>query len=187
MRKLFFLPLLALALACQDTTPVEPALAISPDEGLVQNAARGVKVMKPVPIKVEGDWWILDYDYTQCEGEADLVSVFMEGVLQVTHLGRSGVAFSACWTPTLDFVSTQGTITAANGDELHFRGSAALDGTTHPFFPDGTWTIGPVSIIGGTGRFENAVGEYNGHGTYDGATGGTWISEGWISSVGSHK
>jgi hypothetical protein len=186
MRKLALLPLIALSLACQDTTPVEPDLAYVSGPAQIQTVDRGQRIMVPVPFKATGDWWIVGYDFTQCEGESGLVSVFMEAEIRGTHVGRSQMAFSACWDVD-DFVSTQGTITAANGDVLNFRGSAAEDGTTHPFFPDGTWTLGPVSIIGGTGRFQNAQGEYNGHGTFDGETGGTMVSEGWVSSIGSGK
>ena len=187
MRRFLILPVLTLAFGCQDTAILDPGFSIVPGEGPVQTADRGMKVMKPVPLTARGDWWIVGYDFEQCEGESGLVSVFMEAEIQATHMGRSEMAFSACWTPLNDFVSTQGTITAANGDQLHFRGSAALDGTTHPFSPDGSWTLGPVSILGGTGRFENAVGEYNGHGTFDWVTGGTMVSVGWVSSVGSSK
>ncbi len=186
MRKLLLLPLFVLAFGCQDGTPVEPDLALLSQPGQIQTADRGENPMMPVPFRATGDWWIVGYDFDQCEGEAGLVSVFMEALIRGTHVGRSEMAFSACWNVD-EFVSTQGSITAANGDVLYFRGSAIEDGTTHPFFPDGTWTLGPVLIIGGTGRFQNAQGEYSGHGTFDGVTGGTMVSEGWISSVGSGK
>jgi len=71
---------------------------------------------------------------------------------------------------------------------LYIHGSAEDFGTTHPFYPDGSWEFGPLHFVGGTGRFEGAVGEFDLWGTID-ETGmaGTFIAEGWISSVGSSK
>ncbi|MFH1765681.1 MAG: hypothetical protein ABIF09_15945 [Gemmatimonadota bacterium] len=50
MRKLFFLPLLTLALACSDDTPVGPELAVSPELAVAQAASAQGMAMKLVPL-----------------------------------------------------------------------------------------------------------------------------------------
>ncbi len=129
--------------------------------------------------------WLLDVG-----GDAGLLSVTVEIEAKATHTGRSEIAMTNCRTPNIEeFVVTEtGTITAANGDLLYIHGSAVDYRTTHPFYPDGTWEFGPIHFVGGTGRFEGAVGEFGSWGTIDeSGMSGTSISQGWISSVGSSK
>jgi hypothetical protein len=187
MRKLFPLPLLILAFACSDNMPVEPDLTISPELGLVQTAARNGDDAKMVPFKGKGIVRIVGM-VLGCGGDPGLLSVSVEIAVTATHTGRSMIAMTNRWTPNMEeFVVTQtGTTMAANGDLLYIHGSAEDYGTTHPFYPDGTWEFGPIHFVGGTGRFEGAVGWFDNWGTIDeSGTAGTSISQGWISSVGS--
>jgi hypothetical protein len=189
MRKLFPVPLLILAFACSDKMPVEPELAISTELGLAQTAARNGDAVKMVPFKAKGTVMIVGM-VPECVGDAGLLSVSVEIRVRATHAGRSVIAMTNCWTPNMEeFVETEtGTITAANGDLLYIHGSAEDYGTTHPFYPDGTWEFGPLHFVGGTGRFDGAEGWFDSWGTIDETgTAGTLISEGWISSVGSSK
>jgi hypothetical protein len=85
-----------------------------------------------------------------------------------------------------DYLSHESTWIAANGDELHNEGSVE-HGSVHEFHePLGTgFSLTGVRIVGGTGRFENAVGWYDfwvNHNPDDGEPGGTWEFEGGISN-----
>jgi len=188
MRKLFLLPFLALAFACNDHTPVEPELAISPELGLAQAAARNGSVMKEVPFKGSGFLRVVG-QAIGCGGDPSLplLTTFVEAEVRATHLGHSHFTMTACWTFAMEFVSGTGTFTAANGDELFIHGSFDDYGTSHPFNPDGTWEFGPLHVVDGSGRFEGAEGVFHAWGAMNEAMEGPMAFEGGISSVGSTK
>ncbi|MHC4473061.1 MAG: hypothetical protein ACYS99_19090 [Planctomycetota bacterium] len=68
-----------------------------------------------------------------------------------THLGTCDLSSITTWTPKAGglWFEGNGTITAANGDELHFTSY----GWSFPGSADGDY-----EILGGTGRFEGATG-----------------------------
>ena len=184
MRRLFILPFLAVVFACIDDTPIAPELAVSPEAGLLQKA----DPVKMVPYRGHGTVAVVGMA-TGCMGDDGLLSITVAIQERATHTGHSTIAMTNCWTPAMEFVETDtGVLTAANGDLLFVRGSYADYGTVHPFYPDGSWAFGPLHFVGGTGRFEGAIGWFEAWGEMD-ASGmlGTVFSEGWISSVGSIK
>jgi hypothetical protein len=188
MRRLILLPLLSLVFACNDNTLTEPELAISPESGLLQAAARDGDAVKMVPYKGKGALMIVGV-VAGCGDDPGLLSVSVAIEMRATHTGRSNIAMTNCFTPAMEFIETDtGIITTANGDLIYVYGSLADYGTTHPFHSDGTYEFGPVHFVGGTGRFEGATGKFEAWGVMDesGLT-GTVISEGWISTVGAKK
>ena len=160
-------------------------------------------VGKMVPFRGSGTWQAVDFSEPDFEKMEIEIDVAFEGT--ATHLGR----FQAEWTATFkfeflpdengehiidpetgypvivptDYVSHSTIYTAANGDELHDEGSVD-NGTEHFLHDDGIgFFMTGIHIVGGTGRFENAVGSYDILVT---ATvgfpypGGTWELEGEI-------
>jgi hypothetical protein len=188
MKSLRFALCLLPLLACQDGTLVQPELTPSPELGLAQAAVSHGDLVKMVPASFAGDWWVADVVFDGCGGDPTLYySVLLEGSGTGSHLGRYFASWTVCWGFDGTFVSSAGTITAANGDILNFYGSQE-HGTTHPFYPDGTWELTNGYYDGGTGRFEHAEGSYDCAGTYNETiTGGTMRCQGMISSVGSSK
>ena len=150
---------------------------------------------KMVPFRGSGTWqytaFLPDFDEMEIE-----IIVEMEG--NATHLGRFQGEMTALFKFDLveglpvpnEYLSHSSIFTAANGDELHNEGSVE-HGSVHEFYkPHGTgFSLTGVQFVGGTGRFENAAGEFvllvNKSDPLD--PGGTWIMEGEISSVGSTR
>jgi hypothetical protein len=151
---------------------------------------------KTVPFKASGVWWGLTGDIIEREGFncADLGGYLDSGagVINVTHLGRSNYGYVNCWDADFETILYQtGSVTAANGDELFWDGPG--EGGWEVWAVDweaGTYTMGPLSFSGGTGRFEEATGAFVSFGdAVLGESGwtGTEHWEGVISSVGSAK
>jgi hypothetical protein len=84
-----------------------------------------------------------------------------------------------------DYLSHSSIYTAANGDELHIEGCVVEHCTVHDWYepPVHGFSLTGVHLVGGTGRFANAVGGYdfsvNKNAPDD--PGGTWEIEGGIS------
>jgi hypothetical protein len=188
MRKILLF-ILFLPLACADGGPLQPTdrLAVNPEQPPPKTSA-DTDLLKKVPLKGKGVLNIVG-QAPGCGGDAELISATVEIRMRLTHLGRSTITTTNCFTsPAFVYVFGEGTITAANGDQVFYRGSAVYYGTTHPFYPDGRWEFGPLHIVGGSGRFEGAVGVFHGWGMMDeSGMAGTAFTEGWISSVGSIK
>lgn len=188
MRKIVLL-ILFLPLACADGGPLEPTeqLAVNP-ERLPAYVSADADFVKKVPLKGKGYLKIVG-QASGCGGDAGLISTTVEIPMRLTHLGLSTITSTNCFTfPAFEYVSGTGTITAANGDQLFYEGSADDYGTTHPFYPDGSWEFGPLHIIGGSGRFEGTMGVFDAWGMMDeSGAAGTAFTEGWIASVGSIK
>lgn len=187
MRKLILLLPLLLTFACDGGTLIEPEMALSPDVGLTEAAAKNAGVVKMVPFSMTGEWWYGESGpATDCESPAYEVYPTWEG--QATHMGRvTGVATNCMEVIGGSYVLyvQSGAITAANGDILYAHGTAADDGTQIVADLDaGTFEVFPVPFVGGTGRFANATGYYHLTGTLGG---GPFSATGWISSVGSSK
>ena len=144
--------------------------------------------LKKVPFKGKGSMMIVG-QASGCDGDAEMISTTVEIKMRLTHLGLSTITTTNCFTfPAFMYVAGNGTITGANGDQLFYEGSAVDYGTTHPIYPDGSWEFGPLHIVGGSGRFEGAVGVFDGWGMLDeSGLAGTAFIEGWIASVGSTK
>ena len=190
MRKLFFLPLLTLALACADNTLVEPETAFTPGLSAAEAPSSQGTLVKMVPFSMKGTWWRGSTGAPElCDGiEGSFPSYpTWEGI--ATHMGRGTGAATNCLSIQSDgsyFLHLQSaTFVAANGDLLFAFGSEADDGTQIIVHDDMSFEIFPVPFVGGTGRFANATGYYHLYGESLG--GGAFTAEGLVSSVGSSK
>ena len=162
--------------------------------GQAETATFG-NVGKMVPFRGSGTWHYLEFSPDFAEEQIEIV-VALQGT--ATHLGRfHGVEtyhfkfmmINENLVPT-EYLSHSSIYTAANGDELHNEGSVE-HGSVHEFHePPGTgFSLTGVSIMGGTGRFENAEGGYDFwvNKSHPDDPGGTWRLVGGISSVGSTR
>ena len=167
----------------QQVKPVET-------ENILLKAGHGGPMM--LPFKGKGTYQYLAFvpDFEEMEIE---ITVVIEGT--ATQLGR----FQGWITMLFDFIlvnenpvpigylSHSSIFTAANGDELHHEGIAGPQGPIMEFSepPGSGFSLTGIPIVGGTGRFENAVGEFvllTSRDPYDPAPlGGTWEIEGEIS------
>lgn len=71
-----------------------------------------------------------------------------------SHLGLVSFSSNHCFAPPNLITQGQGTLVAANGDELY----VTYTGTCNP--PDFATCITDNVVVGGSGRFANASGEY---------------------------
>ena len=71
-----------------------------------------------------------------------------------SHLGLVSFSSDHCFAPPNLITEGQGTFVAANGDELYLT----YTGACNP--PDFATCITDNAIVGGTGRFANATGEF---------------------------
>jgi len=188
MRKLVFLPLLTLALACNDSTLIEPELAFTPELSVAQARSGQGDVVKMVPFKMKGNWeYASDGNGSICDDVSGTAAPiqFIEWEGTATHMGKVTGTNVNCFGPgdpmTRVLLAQGGAFKAANGDVLNaFEAAPTLS-----IFPDFSFEIGPVNFVGGTGHFENAVGWY--HLFAESIFGGAFTMEGQISSVGSSK
>jgi hypothetical protein len=149
-----------------------------------------------VPFKGKGTYQYLDF-VPDFEEEQIEITVAIEGT--ATQLGRfQGGEYTMLFEFILvngmpvpvEYVSHSFIFTAANGDELHSEGSAGPQGPVIEFTepPGSGFSLSGIPIVGGTGRFENAVGEFVflvSRDPYDPAPpGGTWEIDGRISRPG---
>ena len=104
---------------------------------------------------------IADYASGACLGETGApweTITHMAGTL--THLGWAEYHSSHCFDPmTFGLENGEATLVAANGDEIWLTYSAEL---ISPFTPPPVVLVYAVDnvVVGGTGRFENASGEF---------------------------
>jgi hypothetical protein len=107
-----------------------------------------------------------------------------------THLGRFEAGFSHCIDPiTNAYAAGLRTLTAANGDELWLEYSGQAQYLAPPAATLPYSFTGPVTVVGGTGRFAGATGELTESGqavlnlTAEGwpvGGAGSSVMEGWI-------
>lgn len=98
----------------------------------------------------------------------NLIGATPTGAGTATHLGQWTVAGTVKYTPDANGVlrsSGEATLTAANGDKLHFQVDGILD-------PVAAVDQGVFRFVGGTGRFEGASGSCNFVVTINPLTGG---------------
>ncbi|NND70323.1 MAG: hypothetical protein HKN43_01965 [Rhodothermales bacterium] len=151
-----------------------------------QSVRIATNVVKTVPYKGEAvGWGTVNFHRTDCPVAS--LPVYGEGEGKSTRLGRVEVTISHCSFFFVDpsnpnFVDGLATLTAANGDELYIEYYGYVTGPT-TFYQEDT-------IVGGTGRFENATGGADVYGTVSPtAEGFDWSIkyDGQISSGGSSK
>ena len=133
----------ALLMGCSEDPLLDPA-----EEALLTttelSAKAGKAVTKPFKVRSEGTFVISNG--ADC---APLVQWDLTGTGHATHLGKFDVTLLWCTNYAETNVIT-GTHVAANGDLLHFYGTAVGEDE------NGQWT--EYAYDGGTGRFENATG-----------------------------
>lgn len=190
MKKLVVLPAVFLILACQDYNPLRPDLGVPPELAVAPLQGGSGHVVKMVPFKAEGTFWrASEGDASPCAALPGATAVFLAWEGTGTQLGYHTGTGTNCVRIEADgsrvLLSQTAIFVAANGDLLFTHGSANQDGTGMIVYPDMTWEIGPVPFVGGTGRFENAMGWY--HSSGENPMGGAFAMEGMISSVGSSK
>ncbi len=105
------------------------------------------------PFKLKGSGTFIHFEGDGISCPARVLNAFGEGT--AIHLGRSTVLEEWCWNGNPDDLGTRTyTITAANGDVIH--------GTINFIQWTSETTFEEVVVFdGGTGRFENATGEFN--------------------------
>ena len=161
--------------------------------GQAATVTHGDVVKKMLPFKGKGTYQYLAFvpDFEKMEIE---ITVAIEGT--ATQLGRFQGGFTMLFEfmviddkpVPIGYLSHSSIFTAANGDELHNEGSAGPQGPVIEFSepPGSGFSLTGIPIVGGTGRFENAVGEFVllvSRDPYDPAPpGGTWEIEGEISN-----
>jgi hypothetical protein len=190
MKRLIAVSAVILILACEDQAPFQPDLVGDPELALAQAAGGQGDLVKAVPFKMKGTWWPTAVgDASPCIPYPGAIPRFLEWRATSAHMGLVAGFATNCIVIQPDgsyLLLLHATRTvAANGDLLYARGSAADDATVLLVHPDLSFEIWPAPIVGGTGRFENAEGEYHLYG--DHLFGGAFTMEGWISSVGSSK
>lgn len=116
-----------------------------------------------------------------CDEAAGVVRLSVPGTGTLTHAGRFELEQTNCADLATGAITEGvGTLTTANGDEIHLLYS----GQVLPGIVPQTLDLDYV-VVGGTGRFETAEGELNAEVVYTSAT--TWVSkgEGWIRYAAS--
>lgn len=174
--------------------PVEPEIVLDPEMSLALEKGGMGDVVKMVPLKIKGTWWDGSGDEDWCEEYEDqypnVYAVFPTWEGTGTHFGRLTGQTVNCIEDNVFFrlISHYSVLEAANGDMLYVYGSED-DGTEMVIDwtdPNLSFEILGAQIIGGTGRFENATGEWFSLSSPS-IFGGPFTVVGEISSVGSSK
>jgi len=143
MRTILLIAMLAgFLLSCNEDPlldPLEEAVLVQSEQNLAASKASKA-ITRPLKIRSEGTFTI--------EGEecAPLAQGNVEGIGNATHLGKFSLSIIWC-TNFAEINTLNGTLVAANGDELYFYSvGSGVDYTDYIF-------------DGGTGRFEFATGD----------------------------
>jgi hypothetical protein len=97
-----------------------------------------------------------------------------------THLGNFTGTMDFYKPPVFPKFYNEGTLVAANGDEIYFWSYPVLGIIGMNPYPYGTLS-GKVILDGGSGRFTDCAGEINITGVFDmNANCASWTAEGWI-------
>ena len=158
---LVLLPLLLTSFACDSSSILEPSLDMTPEMSRVQGADDGVTVA--VPFKARFSVWDhSDYTDMQCGGFPNFL-LTMEGAGTATHLGKFTTRITFCVNVfTNEYWDTEGSLVAANGDELFIEIPTGQivdnEGDDSDYYQ--TKFNDPALFVGGTGRFEGATGSW---------------------------
>lgn len=137
--------------ACSSDSLITDEANLTKQQVDLKRSSKEKAVTRPFKIEAEGDFSLFPGDGVTCP--AVVLNALGEGT--ATHLGLSTLLEEWCFNGEGNDLGTRTlTLTAANGDVLH---------GTHSYI---LWTS-PTSFEevlvfdGGTGRFENATGEFN--------------------------
>ena len=145
-RILILFVLVATLCACSSDSLINDDVNLT-EANLKSNKA----VERPFKISTQGTWSVFPGDGVSCS--ALVLNALGEGT--ASHLGSSTLLEEWCWNGAPNELGTRSiTITADNGDELW---------GTHNFIQYTSQTTFEEVLVfnGGTGRFENATGEFN--------------------------
>ena len=125
----------------------------------------------PFEVNLLGEIANVDFEAQECIDEGYIVRVIVETSGNATHMGKVSLTYNFCSGGPADpgvegsiytYAGSTADLVAANGDVLHlsFTDGAAIGGRTdeHLDHVSEYWR-GPITILGGTGRFEGAKGE----------------------------
>lgn len=180
MKGLFpIIALFAAVTACEKTTAPENPASAGEDVSLLPDLYLSSTTLPIHGIKQasSGDQQIIGW----CNEAAGVLLISAPGTGTSTHGGRFEIQQTNCVdTVSGAITGGAGTLTTANGDEIHMLYS----GRVLPGVVPQTLDLDYV-LIGGTGRFEHAEGELNAAVVYTSAT--TWVSDGhgWIRYAAS--
>ncbi|MEJ2540824.1 MAG: hypothetical protein P8188_12780 [Gemmatimonadota bacterium] len=189
MRRFLMLLLVSVVgVACGDEGPLQPDRADGSALHPTAPANASAATATMLPFKGQGVF-STSVDPGACPEFPGAIGVLIDFSGVALHLGRiEGTAIN-CVVIGADgsraLQAQTATMAAANGDVLFLRGTATADGTAVVYAPDGSFSLGPVPLVGGTGRFTGATGYYTltGSDPVQGPFGFT----GQISSVGSSR
>lgn len=144
-----------------------------PDETIGLKSAQPYTVTVPFEANLLGQIASIDFEAQECIDEGYFVRAIVETTGNATHMGKVSLTFNFCSggapDPNIEgskytFAGSSADLIAANGDVLHlfYNAGIVMDGKTeeHPDNVVEYWRT-PVSVLGGTGRFEGAKGELN--------------------------
>jgi len=137
-------------LACS-SDPLVNDVNLSVQKEVLQVSSKKKPVKRPFKLKAAGTYGAFAPDNGSCLENLAL-NAYTEG--NATHLGRIMQIEEWCWNGTQpDLGSRSITIKAANGSELYGTPISVMWSSDFDFME-------VVMIDGGTGRFENATGEF---------------------------
>jgi len=181
MRRLFLLVALsAVLVACENATaPDAPGSAMDDARvvpGTVDFQSPSLPFHRIAQVS-NGDGEAIGW----CDEAAGVLRLAAPGVGTLTHAGRFEIQQTNCVDLATGAITGGiGTLTTANGDEIHLEYS----GRVLPGVVPETLDLDYV-VVGGTGRFEHAAGELHAAVVYTSAT--TWVSDGdgWLRYAAS--
>lgn len=122
----------------------------SEDSGALVSNTQEMGPERPFKVRGYGTFGAVTPD-----GSCDLpVQIALEGSGNATHLGRFTVELTWCFVPPTGPLYIYGTITAANGDLLFIE-------TIDQGIGDNGEVYETFAFMGGTGRFEEASGQFD--------------------------
>ncbi|WP_372950344.1 hypothetical protein [Mariniphaga sp.] len=134
-------------------------------------SAQPQKITVPFEANLLGEIASIDWEAQECIEEGYFVRVIVETTGNATHMGKVSLTFNFCSggapDPNIEgskytYAGSTADLIAANGDVLYlsFDDGIVMNGRTdeHPDDVYEYWRT-PVSVLGGTGRFEGATGD----------------------------
>jgi len=141
------------------------------DDAAALKSGETKKVTVPFEANLLGEITSIDWDAQECIDEGYFVRVIVETTGNATHMGKVSLTFNFCSggapDPNIEgskytYAGSTADLIAANGDVLYlsFDDGIVMNGRTdeHPDDVVEYWRT-PISVLGGTGRFEGAKGD----------------------------
>jgi len=165
LKILFLMAVISLVAGCNKTDEFVI------DDSVELKSAQPQKVTVPFEANLLGEIASIDWEAQECIEEGYFVRVIVETTGNATHMGNVSLTFNFCSggapDPNIEgskytYAGSTADLIAANGDVLYlsFDDGIVMNGRTdeHPDDVYEYWRT-PVSVLGGTGRFEGATGD----------------------------